>query len=218
MIVVSPPCWPGGSTKRVGVVLNGSNYQAVAAPRALTGPPVIGFVGRFHPFKGLHHLLDWFERLPPGLVGPLVVRGRATDDGIDYWRSLQPRIEALGSRCRYEGWQEPGTDPYAGIDILAVPSVMPDPGPLVIMEAMLAAIPVIAYNAGGAPLILGDTGRLVTDADTFSAAVHALADPATYAQQSRASFERARERFGLDAFWSRLNAQYRLTGVGVGDA
>ena len=49
-------------------------------------------------------------------------------------------------------------------DIFVLPSILPDPLPVVVLEAMAAKLPVISFNHGGATeMVISDkTGILVT--------------------------------------------------------
>ena len=219
-VVVSRPCFPGSRLpRRVAVVPNGVRHGGEALrARTLSGAPTVGFVGRFHPFKGLHLLLDWFEqagRARPDLH--LLVRGRADAEGAAYWEGLRGRVDGLvdQGRCRLLGWAGPGEDPYAGIDLLCVPSETPDPAPLVVLEAMQRGIPVIGYPAGGIPALIGgpDEGALAANAAEFEAALARLLDPRAYAAASLAASARVRDAFGIERFWAAINAQYALAGV-----
>lgn len=221
-IAVSRPCWPGASLpRRVAVVPNGVRAPGEAMrARSLSDTPTVGFVGRFHPFKGLHLLLDWFERASatrPGLR--LLIRGRADAEGAAYWDGLRGRVGRLSEqgRCRLLGWAGPGEDPYEGIDLLAVPSRTPDPAPLVVLEAMLRGIPPIGYPAGGIPALIGgpEHGALASDAAGFEAALDRLLDPRAYREVSAAAAARVRETFSIERFWDGVNAQYAAAGVAV---
>ena len=223
-VIVSRPCFPGRRLAgRIAVVPNGVPPM-VDPPPGRTVPAVltIGFVGRFHAFKGLHVLLDWFEHASqarPDLR--LLIRGRADQEGAAYWQGLQARIAPLvdQGRCRVLGWAGPGEDPYAGIDILAVPSQTPDPAPLVILEAMQRGIPCIGYPGGGIPGLIGgpEHGALASDPAGFTAALERLLDPDAYRATSAAAATRVRACFTLEHFWTALNAQYAAAGVPAGE-
>ena len=222
VLVVSAPCYPAATLPdRVAVVSNGVRLPAASpAGHALPERPVIGFVGRFHPFKGVDLLLDWFEhaaRTRPSLQ--LLIRGRADAEGAAYWEALQPRIAPLvaAGRCRVLGWSAPGEDPYAGIDLLAVPSRTPDPAPLVVLEALGRGIPVIGYPAGGVPGLIGGAahGALARDPAEFAAALDRLLRPDTYAAVGQAGVRRVRDGFTVERFWAAVNAQYAAAGVAM---
>ena len=219
-LLVSEPCYPGPLTRGTAVVANGVRPVAMRDPRTLPDTPTIGFVGRIHPFKGLHLLLDWFEQASvarPALR--LLIRGRAEQEGAEYWASLQGQVARLvgEGRCRVLGWTAPGEDPYAGIDLLAVPSQTPDPAPLVVVEAMLRGIPPIGYPAGGIPALIGGPmhGAMAADAAEFEAALTRLLDPGTYQRVSAAAARRVRDTFSIEQFWRGVNAQYALAGLAM---
>ena len=217
-ILVSDPCYPGALPGSVAVVANGVKPSTGPTARTLSGAPTIGFVGRIHPFKGLHLLLDWFEQA--SVARPelrLLIRGRAEQEGAEYWASLQGQVSQLVAqgRCQVFDWVGPGEDPYAGMDLLAVPSETPDPAPLVIMEAMLRGIPPIGYPAGGIPTLIGgpEHGALAADAAGFEAALTRLLDPHIYALVSAAGARRVRDTFSMERFWANVSAQYALAGL-----
>lgn len=220
-MMVSRPCYPssGALPRRVAVVRNGIDVAAVppdlVVPRQLPANPTVGYVGRIHEFKGLRELMAWFEESAPKFPQlRLLVRGRADAEGSAYWTALQPAIDRLAAagRLRVEGWQSDDRDPYEGIDILAVPSLAPDPSPRVIMEAMLRGIPVIATPVGGIPGLLPspELGRLTSDAAGFSDALAQLLQPACYARASEAAAAHARAAFSRERFWRDAAEQYRL--------
>lgn len=215
-IAASEICVPSDrSPARTSIVRQGVDAAPARTGRTLSDPPTLGFVGRFHPFKGVHLLLDWFEASAasfPTLT--LLLRGRADAEGADYWASLRPRAERLAQagRCRIEPWRSEGQDPYAGIDVLVAPSATPEVGPRVIMEAMLRGIPAIGYPAGGGlAMIPGPAcGAHADDSASFAAALHRLLDPVRYASVSEAALSHAAETFGIERFWRELRDAYAL--------
>ena len=180
MFVVSRACWPWKRLPaNIKIVHNGiATPEGPLPPRALSSPLTIGFVGRLHPFKGLHLLVDWLaEGRERGLDLRLVVRGKARDGEEAYVTEVEKTVAArhLESYCRFEGQRSGLNDIYRGLDVVAVPSSVPDPFPRAVMEALSLGIPVVGYPAGGIPDMIHDreTGYLVTSADTF---VEAIAD------------------------------------------
>ncbi len=220
-IAASEICYDGMKRpNRMSVVMQGVDTPPVDQPRGLPDKPVLGFVGRFHPFKGLHLLLDWFEAAKdqnPSLT--LLLRGRADAEGEEYWAALRPRAERLAAagRCRIEGWRGAGADPYEDIDLLAAPSATPEVGPRVIMEAMLRGIPAIGYPKGGATTMIPgpEAGALAGDSDTFRAALHRLLDPHVYAATSAAALRHAGVAFGIRRFWQDLASAYEAALMGA---
>lgn len=217
-IAASDICFTSTWRRRISVVMQGVDMPPALRPRRLPERPVLGFLGRFHPFKGVHLLLDWFETVAdefPALM--LLLRGRADAEGRAYWEALRPRAEQLVAvgRCRIEDWRGPGEDPFEGLDILIAPSATPEVGPRVIMEAMLRAIPAIGYPAGGALHMIPSpaVGAHAANADMFRYALRRLLDPTGYAQVSAAALAHARTAFGIERFWRDLRRAYAAAGV-----
>jgi glycosyltransferase involved in cell wall biosynthesis len=211
VIAASTICFPDQIQRSAHASLLRQGLQAEVAPepRALPPEPVVGYLGRFHPFKGTHLLLDWFESIADEFpTATLLLRGRADPEGAAYWAGLQPRINRLVARgrCRVDSWRADGSDPFDGIDILVAPSVHPEVGPRVIMEAMVRGIPAIGYPAGGALEMMPHPGVGAHAADTgqFREALQRLLDPATYASVSASALEHARRSFGIERFWADL--------------
>ena len=216
-IAASEICYSGRRLPaRMSVVMQGVDTTPAAAPRRLAARPVLGFVGRFHPFKGVHLLLDWFEGVAdefPALT--LLLRGRADAEGGEYWAALRPRAERLAAagRCRIEDWRGAGADPFEDIDILIAPSAKLEAGPRVIMEAMLRGIPAIGYPAGGALNMITSPaqGALVADREALRTALLRLLDPAVYTKVSVAALDHATSAFGIERFWRDIRDVYTST-------
>jgi len=144
----------------------------------LDGRPVLLWVGRIAPIKGLDTLLDAVARLSESGqdMRLLVVGGDADERTSGHETSLRQRIErlGLGDSVRFLGPQPQGVLPlyYAASDVTVLPSYYESFG-MVALEAMACGSPVIASRVGGLVTTVRDgvTGFLVPDGD-----VEALAE------------------------------------------
>lgn len=215
VIMVSRPCFPGDRLPaNVKVLRNGIAPLFDTLPPARVGGPLrLGFVGRYHPNKGLDLLLDWFGAVrAAGVDATLAIRGRPDPDLPEYWPGIQRRIEreGLSPWVKDEGWTT-GTATYAKLDVLLITSQIPDPAPLVVLEAMSAGVIVAGYPAGGIPSMIDDgrTGLFVTDGATLASKLQRLIDdPAALDALRNSAFQRVREDFSLSGFHERLRATY----------
>jgi D-inositol-3-phosphate glycosyltransferase len=140
--------------------------------------PMLLWVGRVAPIKGLDTLLDAVARLrATGRAARLLIVGGDTDEPMsDHEVSLRRRIERLDladSVC-FVGPQPQSVLPvyYAAADVTVLPSYYESFG-MVALEAMACGSPVIASRVGGLVTTVRDgvTGFLVADGD-----VEALAE------------------------------------------
>jgi len=144
----------------------------------LDGRPLLLWVGRIAPIKGLDTLLDAVARLSESGqdMRLLVVGGDADERTSGHETSLRQRIErlGLGDSVRFLGPQPQGVLPlyYAASDVTVLPSYYESFG-MVALEAMACGSPVIASRVGGLVTTVRDgvTGFLVPDGD-----VEALAE------------------------------------------
>lgn len=189
-----------------------TRFEAVAA--LPTGALRLVSVGRFHEQKGQMVLIDAMARLrdsQPDIHLTLVGDGE-----------LRPALEwaiaerQLGDRITLAGWlSEAGVN-----EVLAQSHVMVMPSfaeglPMVIMEAMAAARPVISTYVAGIPELVqsGKTGWLVPagDADALSTAIVKAAEstPAELAEMGAAGRSRALMRHDVDAEAARLKQYFQ---------
>ena len=216
VVIVSQPCFPSTVLPgHVSVVHNGIHMpNDVLSSVALSGPLRLGFVGRFHPNKGMDVLLDWFGSIRAhGIDATLTIRGRPDPDMPEYWSHIQDRIirAGLSSYVRYDGWIT-GMATYAELDMLLVTSKTPDPLPLVVLEAMSMGVVVAGYAAGGVPEMIEDgiTGLLATDPDDLAARVATLwLNPARFNQLRERAHEHVKTNFSMELFHRRLLQVYR---------
>jgi D-inositol-3-phosphate glycosyltransferase len=163
--------------------------DAAAARAALGLPagPLVLYVGRMAPIKGLDTLLEAAARLRRrGNPARLLVVGGDTDEPRDgHERDLRALAAALGlgDAVRFIGAQpqERLRDYYVAADVTVLPSYYESFG-MVALEAMACGAPVVASRVGGLATTVRDgvTGVLVPDGDAAALADRLeglLADP-----------------------------------------
>lgn len=132
----------------------------------------IGFVGRYDPVKGLHVLIDAVRRMPPEINLEVHVWGVARSNADQSYR--QAMVERAGGDPRIIFHDEAANAAgiYRQIDVLAVPSEWLETGPLVVLEAQAAGLPIVGSNVGGIAerVVDGEDGILVPVGDPGSLA------------------------------------------------
>ncbi|HEX7242283.1 MAG TPA: glycosyltransferase [Longimicrobiaceae bacterium] len=154
------------------------------APRAPGGPLRVAILGRLDPLKGLDLPLRALAD-DPGLDVRLDVYGVAQPGGGAAYAARLRGISAGDARVRFLE-RLPGDGVVAalrGYDLLAVPSQALETGPLVVLEAFAAGVPVVGSRLGGiAELVRDGVDGLLVPAGSpaeWGAALRRLAgDPA----------------------------------------
>ncbi|MCU0290726.1 MAG: glycosyltransferase family 4 protein [Thermoanaerobaculaceae bacterium] len=218
-----------GLRAQVTVVHNGTEMPAsppdAAAARAALGVPpegtCVGFVGQLLPHKGTLAFVRAAARAmaeAPGLRALLAGAGAAT-----FRREIEVEIAGSGLPDRFVLLppRPSGRDPLAASDLVAVPTLTPDPLPRTVMEAMALGRPVVAFPTGGIPEMVDapHTGLLVPTGDEgrLAAAFADLArDPARRAAMGGAARERCRAHFSLDRHLDRMEELVSLVHTGEG--
>ena len=163
---------------RIRLVANGVSTKVFAprdrgeARRALgvpEGVPLVAFVGRLEPQKGVGELLDAFDRVRAVMPDAMLV---LLGDGVS-------KEQVAAAVARSEGKTlAPGGRPLPEIarwltacDVFTLPSWM-EGTPNVVLEALASGRPVVATKVGGIPDVLGDprSGILVEPRDAASLA------------------------------------------------
>ena len=203
-----------------GVETEGSSQDRAVSRRALglgEGSLLVVYLGQLVPHKGVDVLLRAVAAaLPrhPALHLALAGSGSTRAAG-----EIMRRATDLG--CEGHVTQlPPQPEPWpllAAADVVAVPSLSPDPLPRAVLEAMAAGRPVVASATGGiAEMVVdGTTGILVPPGDTLALAraLTTLADDGELrVRLGEAARLRARERFSMKAHLDRMEAL--LTAVG----
>lgn len=158
-----------GAPRRVVVVPNGVPAQGPLERRCRPGERwTLGMVAMFRPRKGAEDLLHAVARLRrEGL--DVVIRAVGGFESPAYQSELQDLAMRLGL-SRSIAWTGFSSDVPAElkqIDVLALPSVLCEGMPMVVLEAMAAGVPVIGTRVDGITDVIRDrqTGLLVNPGD-----------------------------------------------------
>jgi len=121
--------------------------QETVPPRKPTLPLHFTFVGTVVEHKGLHVLVEAFNRLSPE-DATLDIYG-ALDEFLGYAANVKSMLAHPGIHLRGRAENDEITGILANTDALIVPSIWFENSPITIHEAFLAKVPVITSNFGG---------------------------------------------------------------------
>jgi colanic acid/amylovoran biosynthesis glycosyltransferase len=205
----------GCPPEKFRLTYNGVTLQtARKAPVAMRPPYRLLALGRFVGKKGYRHLLDACRLLrADGLDIRLTLAGDGPEMG---------RLKRMSAALGLEGTVVfPGFVPHDRVsalfqqaDVFVMPSVVHATGdrdgiPLVLMEALMHRVPVVATEVAGIPELIQDhhTGRLVPEKNpaALAAAVRALlTDRAWALELAECGRRRVLERFDPQANYRRV--------------
>jgi glycosyltransferase involved in cell wall biosynthesis len=167
------------------------------------------FVGRITPLKGLTHLIDALPRASATLGRRLTLTVAGDGPGRADAEAVARRA---GLSAEFLGWVGPAARDATmrSVDLLAVPSLWPEPFGLVGIEGGCVGLPAVGYAVGGIPdwLVPGVSGELAvgerpTVAALAAAIVRALADDDHRQRLRLGAWETAR-RFSVEGHLERL--------------
>ncbi|RJP35471.1 MAG: glycosyltransferase family 1 protein [Actinobacteria bacterium] len=226
----------GVSGDKIAVVYNGIDLEEldkVAERRGARAEwgleedvPLAGMVGRLVDWKGPDRFLEAAARvageIPRArflLVGDAIF-GEA--GYVDELKAMAARL-GLGERALFTGFREDALRIMSGLDVLVHASLLPDPLPTVLIEAMALGLPVVAADAGGVREIVreGKTGLVVPPGDVpalSEAMVELLSHPGAAAGMGRAGRELAGERFDSERQARRMEEEMLSVLRGAGKA
>lgn len=202
--------WDFASVAKQTLIYNGVDLDAFqASPKEvetlrieLVGdspnlPILVGVVTRITPEKGIHFLIramaELKEKIPVKL---LIVGGPYFQKDVDYMEALKQEVVNLGveDSVIFTGFLSDTRVITSLLDIVLVPSIIPEACPRTIIEAMAAGKPVIATPLGGSKeLATPETGILVPPEDA-SAIADAVATLTTDRERLQTMGEAARTR------------------------
>jgi glycosyltransferase involved in cell wall biosynthesis len=196
----------GYPADRLITIHNGIEPAEPAEPVRLADGPIVLEVARLAEVKGQKQLIRALEQLD----ATAVFVGRDLEDGGRYEEEL--RRAASGRRVVFAGYRDDVPALLAGCDVFCLPSTI-EGLPLVVLEAMAQARPVVATAVGGTPELVvdGETGILVPagDGDALAEALDGLLrDPERARRMGEAGRARVEREFSLAASAERVLALY----------
>jgi glycosyltransferase involved in cell wall biosynthesis len=199
-----------------GRVLQGCPGQVRAECGWNTQQVVVGMLGRINWWKGQDKLLDCAIDLSSRYNSLRFLMVGGTYDGDNRIRDvLLERIQkhSLTGVVVVQDFRPDVGNVFSDLDIFVLPSTEPDPFPTVVLEAMAAGKPIVAFRHGGVCEMVADgtTGVLCTPGSTaeMSAAIARLVDsPELRQSMGKAGRERLHQLFTRRAFIDRFSALY----------
>ena len=212
--------WDFASASKQTLIYNGVDLDAFqASPKEVetlrtelfgdaSDPSILaGVVTRITPEKGIHFLVRAMAELK-GLfsmtgasIKLLIVGGPYFQKDVDYMDELKQEVADCGleDSVIFTGFLSDTRIVTSLLDIVLVPSIIPEACPRTIIEAMAVGKPVIATPLGGSKeLVTSETGILVPseDASAIAAAMAALgADRERLTAMGKAARTRAVQLF-----------------------
>jgi glycosyltransferase involved in cell wall biosynthesis len=193
------------SVPRPRVIPNGvPDVELEPLPRPAHGP-IVGSIGRLDRQKGYDVLVEALPRLP-GVTA--VVVGEGAERGQLTRRAAELGVE---ERLLLPGWSDDARRALTTFDVFVLPSRF-EGLPLVLIEALLAGVPVVATRVGSIDeLVTEETGILVEPEDpaALAAAIQALLDdPARRAELGANGRRRALDGFTVERVADSFAALY----------
>lgn len=206
--------------EKLQLVHNGINYSPYLQPSGklrrelgvTDDTVVIGMVARVHYWKGQSYFLQIASLLQQQFPHLHFVMIGDAFPGYEYlYEQLSAIItqENLHEKTSDLGYRTDVAELLQGFDILVLPSILPDPFPTVILEAMAAGKPVVATQQGGALEMVenGHTGLWipVNEARLAAAAMEPLVtDPGLRKLMGEKGRQKVLTQFSLEAFENKL--------------
>lgn len=160
---------------------------------------LIGSITRFHPIKGVQHVIDAMPAVLQAVPDAyLVLWGEGPEHD-----ALAAQAQRLGvaGHVRFAGYWTDAAEWLRGLECFVLPSVS-EGSPNAILEAMAAGRPIVATRVGGVPELLrdGHDGLLVppADADALARAIVRVLQEPALAQQLGHTAQATSHRYSID--------------------
>jgi glycosyltransferase involved in cell wall biosynthesis len=194
---------PWLSAEKIKLIYNGVDTARYQSAKPIdTGLPAgsvaIGYVGVFEPRKGVMDLVTAWPRIASQVPNAhLLFCGKGSLES-----QMRSRLEST-PRVHWLGHREDVPSVMRALDVLVLPSYV-EGAPNVVLEAMAAALPVVATAVSGTPELIRDgvDGKLIPDRNVGALveAVTGLASsPDLRRKMAESAQRRVLEKFTIDA-------------------
>jgi glycosyltransferase involved in cell wall biosynthesis len=195
---------------RVRIIRNGVDLEGFHPRHEPIDPPVIGFLARMIPEKGLGLLVDAFLQVfrsgrVPGVR--LHVAGAQTRADVRYVETLRQRIQSAGAESAVQFFpnleREEKIRFLRRLSVLSVPATYGESFGMYVVEAMACGVPVVQPAAAAFPELIEATGGglLVPPNDANALAeglITLLTDSSLYRRLGASARENAPRHFSVD--------------------
>jgi glycosyltransferase involved in cell wall biosynthesis len=195
------------------LIHNGIDTQVARAPKE----PIVAFVGRIIPVKGVVELVRAFARAAPDMPGwRLIIAGDDPEGLLDgviaiNRAALEGKLTRLGQVSHADAMAL-----YARAEIAATPSLWDEPFGRSAVEAMSHGCALISTARGGLAEVVAGAGEIVDpeDADNFAAALRRMASDGDARRRcQQRGLDKARSVFDIRIVTANLDeARARLLG------
>lgn len=139
----------GLPSTKLSLCPQGAEETNLSFSKSDSGRLRIGFIGRYDPVKGLHVLVKAIRRLPRDVPISCHVWGSGTSSAACAYRRQVEGLAGGDTRIQFHPPVVDAGEALAELDVLIIPSVWMETGPLVLLEAFAAGVPVVGSDLGG---------------------------------------------------------------------
>ena len=186
-------------------------YPQTSRSLPVNTSPVVLYVGRLHPTKGVHVLMEAMRILQArGISGFCRVVGSSAFGGSRTTRYVRSLLRNCPENMQFVGHRsgrEIG-DEHRSADILCCPSIWQEPFGNVNIEAMACRVPVIATRVGGIPEIAAEGGVVLVEPDAAEELADALQRLLTNSELRAEIGAQGLKSFRRRFTWGAIHRQY----------
>ncbi|MCM8763132.1 MAG: glycosyltransferase family 4 protein [Candidatus Omnitrophica bacterium] len=171
---------------------------------------VVGFIGRLEPIKGLEYLIEAAEEVLKNKRVKFLIVGEGS-----LRKRLEQRVKELGREENFifSGWRQDIPQLLSIMDLLVLPSLNEAVG-MVLLEAQMMGIPIVATNVGGIPEVVRDglTAVLVKPQDSraLASAINGLLqDKSRRLEMSKKAKNWVKDRFAIKDMVNKISDLYQ---------